>query len=131
MASLDFEREPQKLAGVIASCDAFIHANENEMFGLVVLEAMAAGLPVVGPDKGGVGELLDAEVGQLAAGVDPASLAEAVDALFARDVDALKLAARLRAETRHSWDNTFGGLTRLYARLLNNHPRRAPLRLSA
>ncbi len=131
VASLDFEREPQKLAGVIASCDAFIHANENEMFGLVVLEAMAAGLPVVGPDKGGVGELLDAEVGQLAAGVDPASLAEAVEALFARDMDALKLAARQRAETRHSWDNTFGGLTRLYQRLLNNHTRRAPLRLSA
>ncbi len=131
VASLDFEREPQKLAGVIASCDAFIHANENEMFGLVVLEAMAAGLPVVGPDKGGVGELLDPEVGQLAAGVDPASLAEAVEALFARDVDALKLAARHRAETRHSWDNTFGGLTRLYQRLLTNHPRRAPLRLSA
>jgi alpha-1,6-mannosyltransferase len=131
VASLDFEREPQKLAGVIASCDAFIHANENEMFGLVVLEAMAAGLPVVGPNKGGVGELLDAEVGQLAAGVDPASLAEAVEALFARDMNALKLAARHRAETRHSWDNTFGGLTRLYQRLLNNHTRRAPLRLSA
>jgi alpha-1,6-mannosyltransferase len=131
VACLDFEREPQKLAGVIASCDAFIHANENEMFGLVVLEAMAAGLPVVGPDKGGVGELLDAEVGQLAAGVDPASLAEAVEALFARDMGALKLAARHRAETRHSWDNTFGGLTRLYQRLLNNHPRRAPLKLSA
>ena len=56
---------------MIASCDAFIHANENEMFGLVVLEAMAAGLPVVGPDKGGVGELLDESIGQLARGVDP------------------------------------------------------------
>jgi alpha-1,6-mannosyltransferase len=131
IASLDFEREPQKLAGVIASCDAFIHANENEMFGLVVLEAMAAGLPVVGPNKGGVGELLDESIGQLANGVDPASLAEAVDALFARDIEALKLAARHRAETRYSWDQTFAGLTQLYADLLDAHPRRAPLRLSA
>jgi alpha-1,6-mannosyltransferase len=131
ISSLDFEREPQKLAGVIASCDAFIHANENEMFGLVVLEAMAAGLPVVGPNKGGVGELLDESIGQLADGVDPASLAEAVEALFARDVEALKLAARHRAETRYSWDQTFEGLTRLYADLLDSRPRRAPLRLSA
>ena len=128
---IDFEGEPEKLAGVIASCDAFIHANENEVFGLVVIEAMAAGLPVIGPDKGGVGELLDDSVGQLAAGVDPASLAEAVEALFARDLDALKLAARRRAESRHSWDHTFEGLTRLYERLLARGAHRAPFRMSA
>jgi alpha-1,6-mannosyltransferase len=131
VACIDFEREPEKLAGVIASCDAFLHANENEIFGLVVLEAMAAGLPVVGPNKGGVGELLDDAVGQLSNGVDPASLAEAVEALFARDVGALKLAARRRAETRHSWDHTFEGLTRLYTQLLARTPRRTPWRLSA
>ena len=59
-----------------------------------------SGLPVVGPNKGGVGDLLDEAVGQLANGVDPASLAEAVEALFARDLDALKVAARRRTETR-------------------------------
>ena len=124
VSCLNFEANPESLASVIASCDAFIHANENEIFGLVVLEAMAAGLPVVGPDKGGVGELLDNDVGQLTSGADPASLAEAVEALFARDVDALKLAARRRAETRHGWDHTFEGLTRLYGQLLNRTPRR-------
>ena len=129
--SLDFESEPAHLAAIIASCDAFIHANENEIFGLVVLEALAAGLPVVGPDKGGVGELLDEAVGQLARGVDPASLAEAVDALFARDIASLKIAARRRAETRHSWDHTFEGLTRIYMQLLGGAPRRTPMALSA
>ncbi|HEX4097010.1 MAG TPA: glycosyltransferase, partial [Caulobacteraceae bacterium] len=130
VACIDFEGEPEALAGVIASCDAFLHANENETFGLVVIEAMAAGLPVIGPNKGGVGELLDEGVGQLAAGVDPASLAEAVEALFARDLGALKLAARRRAETRHSWDHTFEGLTRLYSQLLGQS-RRTPMKLSA
>jgi alpha-1,6-mannosyltransferase len=131
VVSLDFEGEPENLAALIASCDAFIHANENEIFGLVVLEALAAGLPVIGPNKGGVGELLDEGVGQLTQNVSPASLAEAVEALFARDVDALKLAARRRAENRHSWDHTFEGLTRLYTQLLSLSPRRAPLALSA
>jgi alpha-1,6-mannosyltransferase len=131
VACIDFEGEPEKLAGVIASCDAFLHANEGEIFGLVVIEAMAAGLPVVGPNKGGVGELLDEGVGQLSNGVDPASLAEAVEALFARDLDALKLAARRRAETRHSWDHTFEGLTRLYTQLLGRNPRRGAWKLSA
>jgi len=131
VAAIQFEGEPEALAGVIASCDAFLHANENETFGLVVIEAMAAGLPVVGPNKGGVGELLDEGVGQLSNGVDPASLAEAVEALFARDLDALKLAARRRAETRHSWDHTFEGLIRLYTQLLSRSPRQAPWKLSA
>ena len=128
---VDYERDPQKLAALVASCDAFLHANENEIFGLVVLEAMAAGLPVIGPNRGGVGELIDETVGQHAEGSDPESLAEAIEALFARDVAQIALAARRRAETRHRWDNTFESLTRLYAKLIGAAPRRAPLALSA
>jgi alpha-1,6-mannosyltransferase len=126
---LDYERDPHKLAGLVASCDAFLHANENEIFGLVVLEAMAAGLPVIGPDKGGVGELIDSSVGQHARGSDPESLAEAIEALFARDVPQIAQAARWRAETRHGWDITFEGLTRIYAGLIGRAAR--PLALSA
>jgi alpha-1,6-mannosyltransferase len=131
VVSLDFEREPERLAAVIASCDAFLHANENEIFGLVVLEAMAAGLPVIGPDKGGVGELIDEAVGQHAASSDPADLAQAIEALFARDVTAISETARRRAVARHSWDATFDGLTRMYAELIAKAPRRAPLALTA
>ncbi|MET0295332.1 MAG: glycosyltransferase [Phenylobacterium sp.] len=115
---LDYEREPARLAGVIASCDAFLHANENEPFGLVVLEALAAGVPVVGPSRGGAAELFDEAVGQKAHTCDPEGLAEAIDALFARDLEALSAAARRRAEQRHGWDTTFEGLTRLYGELL-------------
>jgi alpha-1,6-mannosyltransferase len=128
---IDYERDPQKLAGLVASCDAFLHANENEIFGLVVLEAMAAGLPVIGPNRGGVGELIDETVGQHAEGSDPANLAAAIEALFARDIAAIAQAARERAETRHRWDNTFVGLTQLYASLIDGAARRAPLALSA
>ncbi|THD79947.1 MAG: glycosyltransferase family 1 protein [Phenylobacterium sp.] len=131
VVSLDFERDPERLAALVASCDAFLHANENEAFGLVVLEAMAAGLPVIGPNKGGVGELIDASVGQHAATSDSGDLAEAIEALFARDVQAISLAARARAETRHSWNATFEGLTKLYADLIGRAPRRAPLALTA
>jgi alpha-1,6-mannosyltransferase len=128
---MDYERDPQKLAAILASCDACLHANENEIFGLVVLEALAAGLPVVGPNRGGVSELIDDSVGQLAANVEPAGLAEAIEALFARDLEALSIAARQRAVTRHSWDNTFESLTRLYGRLLAHTPRLEPLALTA
>jgi alpha-1,6-mannosyltransferase len=128
---LDYERDPVKLAGLIASCDACLHANENEIFGLVVVEAMAAGLPVVGCKTGGVGELIDETVGQRAESAAPAHLAEAIAGLFARDLEPLSRAARRRAETRHGWAATFESLTRLYGRLLAEAPARQPLALTA
>jgi len=127
---LDYERDPVKLAGVIASCDACLHANENEIFGLVVLEAMAAGLPVVGSRRGGVGELIDETVGQPADSVEPAGLAAAIEALFARDLGEISKAARRRAETRHGWDATFENLIRLYGELVAGRVS-APLALTA
>ena len=126
---MGYERDPVKLASVIASCDALVHANENEPFGLVVLEALAAGLPVVGPSRGGVAELIDEQVGQRAANVDPAGMAEAIEALFARDLTPIKAAARRRAEQRHRWDNTFEALTRIYGELVAG--RAAPVALTA
>lgn len=129
--SLDYERDPVALATLIASCDACVHANENEPFGLVVLEALAAGLPVVGPSKGGVAEMIDHDVGQIAGTVDPQGLAEAIEALFARDMAALSLAARRRAEHRHGWDTTFEGLTRIYSELVSGSGRDQPVKLSA
>ncbi len=127
---LDYERDPVKLAGLIASCDACLHANENEIFGLVVLEAMAAGLPVVGSRRGGVGELIDETVGQPADTVDGLGLAAAIEALFARDLGEISRAARRRAETRHGWDATFEALTRLYGSLVQGRTRQ-PLALTA
>jgi alpha-1,6-mannosyltransferase len=128
---LDYERNPAALASLIASCDAFLHGNENEPFGLVALEALAAGLPVVGPSKGGIAELIDHDVGENAETADGAGLAEAVDALFARDLHALKLAARARAEARHGWNTTFEGLTRIYSELVAGRPAAAPVALRA
>ena len=115
---LDYVRDSKQLARLIASCDAFVHANDQEPFGLIVLEAMAAGLPVVGPSIGGISELIDNDVGQKAIEATPAGMAEAIEALFERDLVALSRAARLRAEERHSWDRTFHSLMDIYGGLI-------------
>lgn len=117
VTALPYVGDPRALARVLSSCDAFVHANEHEPFGLIVLEAMACGLPVVAPCTGGVAELVDNGVGQLARVADGAGVAEAVDALFERDLEALSRAARARAVARHSWDHVFQGLGSLYAGL--------------
>ncbi len=114
---LPFERDPLALARLLASADAFVHANDREPFGLVALEAMACGTPLAGVASGGIGELVDEEIGQLADRATPGVLAEAVSALLERDRAGLSAAARRRAVERHSWEATFAGLSALYAGL--------------
>lgn len=116
--SLAFERDPHRLARLLASCDVFVHANAREPFGLVALEALACGLPVVCPPTGGVAEMIDEAVGQRALAPGAAAMAEAVEALFARDPASLSVAARRRAVERHSWERTFAALIGHYATLL-------------
>ncbi len=117
VTSLAYEKDPRAVARIIASCDAFVHANDKEPFGLIVLEAMACGRPVVGVNSGGVAETVDESVGQLARSADPDDYAEAIEALFARDIEALGLAARQKMVEQFAWNRVFDDLGMLYAEL--------------
>ena len=75
---MDYQSDPVDQAAILAGCDAFVHANDNEPFGLIVLEAMACGLPVIGIDAGGVAESVDASVGGLASASEPGAFADLV-----------------------------------------------------
>lgn len=112
--SLPYESNPKVVAKIIASCDAFVHANDKEPFGLIVLEAMACGRPVVGVNAGGVAETVDDSVGQLAKSADPKHYAAAVEALFARDIEAIGVAARAKAVDRFAWNRVFEDLCDVY-----------------
>jgi glycosyltransferase involved in cell wall biosynthesis len=64
---------------LLASFDVFVHASRREPFGLAVLEASAAGLPVVAYDDGAVGEIVvQGQTGMLAAPGDVKGLADAL-----------------------------------------------------
>jgi alpha-1,6-mannosyltransferase len=81
MHFLDNIQDRAALADLLTDADVFVHPNPREPFGIAPLEAMAAGLPVVVPDRGGVSSYAGAHNAWPSA-PDGAALARAVlDAL--------------------------------------------------
>lgn len=67
----------EELAQAYASADLFLHCSITETFGLVVLESMASGVPVIARDEGGPSDIVaDGKSGYL---VPPSDLDEFVE----------------------------------------------------
>jgi alpha-1,6-mannosyltransferase len=115
---LPYRRDSVELAQWLASSDALVHAGTRETFGLVILEAMACGRPVVAVRSGAVPELLTERCGLLAEPDDARSLADAVAALYDRDLGALGRSARERVLQRFTWQRIFQRQLGIYRALL-------------
>ncbi|HEX4389723.1 MAG TPA: glycosyltransferase [Steroidobacteraceae bacterium] len=122
---IPYRRDSVELAQWLASADALVHAGTKETFGLVILEAMACGRPVVAARAGAFPELVDESVGLLAEPEDAASMAEAIDALYERDLDALGANARARVLRQFTWNRAFHTQVNVYASLMGTQ--RLPL----
>jgi alpha-1,6-mannosyltransferase len=118
---LPYRRDSVELAQYIASADALVHAGTKETFGLVILEAMACGRPVVAARAGAFPEFIDDSVGVLAAPNCHASMAEAVAALYERDLDAVGVTARARVLRQFTWNRAFHSQIATYASLVGAH----------
>ena len=68
-----------QLADLLASSDLFVHPSRHETFGLVLAEAMSAGLPVVAPDQTAPPEYVDDGCGVLVAPDDVDAIARAME----------------------------------------------------
>lgn len=121
---MPFQRDQRLLAGVLAGCDLLVHPGDCETFGLIVLEAMACGLPVVATTGGGVAELVDEHTGILARPNDADSLAGAIEAIYARDMGRLGAQARQKAQEQYDWRQVFPQLMHRYGSLLAARPGR-------
>lgn len=75
-----------KLKKFYRECDVFIAPSRYESFGLIFLEAMAYGKPVIGTRTGGITEIIkNGEVGLLIDVNDSSQIADAVDKLFSNE----------------------------------------------
>lgn len=99
-------RHEADLARLVASADLFVHAGDQETFGLSVLEAMACGTPVMVRDAGGLAELVAGGAGLALPDNRPATWAAALAAWFAdrqRRDDGLQPGLALARARGHDW----------------------------
>jgi alpha-1,6-mannosyltransferase len=119
---IPFRRDQRVLARLLASCDLMVHPGDCETFGLIALEAMACGLPVVATG-GGVAELVDEHTGLLVRPDNAASLAEGIAAMFGRDLAVLGANARRKAQDHYDWNLIMPQLLNRYGDLLASRQR--------
>ena len=96
---------------LLAGCDVCVHPSLEDAFPTVLLEAMAAGLPVVASRVGGIPEIVvDGVTGVLVPPGDADALASALD----RTTPEMGIAARERAEREFSTTAWIARLERVY-----------------
>ncbi|HEV2388036.1 MAG TPA: glycosyltransferase family 4 protein [Candidatus Acidoferrales bacterium] len=88
---------PDRVPALMAAAELFVLPSRHEGLGSVLLEAMAAGLPIVATRTGGIPEIVrDGATGLLVPPGDPPALAAAVIRLLSDPALAARLAAGAR-----------------------------------
>ena len=116
----------ERLSQAYASADIFVFPSRLETFGLVVIEAMAAGLPVVAARVGGVADIVSEGVnGYTFESGDVAMLLDGVLRIASKRERRVWMGkqARAYAETQ-SWETIMDEVIEVYASLIEErHPR--------
>jgi glycosyltransferase involved in cell wall biosynthesis len=109
------------IPGVLSSLTLFVSAARSEPFGLSIVEAMAAGLPVVSTASEGALEIIeDGHSGKLVPVGDPESLAEAINDLLDNPLERSRLGrnALVAARERYSLARMASDTERIYREVL-------------
>jgi L-malate glycosyltransferase len=109
-SSVRFLGHREDARDLLAACDIYANSSISEGISLTILEAMAAGLPVIATRVGGTPEIVDATCGRLVPSRDPDALARTLAALAADPIlrQTLGREARARVEQHFTLDRMVG-----------------------
>ncbi len=115
----------EELASAYASGDIFLFPSSTETLGLVLLEAMAAGCPVIGANKGGIPDIINDGINGCLYDPDQEdngvkSLIDATNKILNNNTkkEEMRKAARKEAE-RWDWNQATLQLKNFYTKTLN------------
>jgi glycosyltransferase involved in cell wall biosynthesis len=122
---------PEKLA-VLKDADLFVLPSYSENFGLAVIEALAAGLPVIISDKVNIWREVESAGAGAVIPCDPQALANAILELLSQPEAAAHMGRQGRSlvQARFTWPGVARSLAEAYARILDAHPHRRAGRLA-
>ncbi len=116
--------DPADMPGLLRSADLVLCTPVYEPFGIVPLEAMACGVPVVATDVGGHRDsVADGVTGRLVEPQSPEAVADAVRALLADEPlrRAYGRAGRDRVLKHYTWRRVADGAEQVYRLTLADH----------
>lgn len=111
----------QDIPELLKSVDLFFLPTRAEPFGIVFVEAMAAGIPVVAPRIGGVPEIVNSgEIGHLVSDFTPTAFASTIAQVLALPDRGRAMAGKAQDSVRERFDSSVIGqkLSRVYADVL-------------
>ncbi len=110
-----FVGKQEQMEDILAIADLFLLTSEYESFGLAALEAMAAGVPVISTNAGGLGEIMvDGVVGYMSNVGDVASMSQHAISILSDD---LRLASFKKAAAEHANKFDIANIVPLYEKL--------------
>lgn len=114
----------EEIPGYLASADVFVRPSRSEGLGIAFLEAMAAGVPIIGTPVGGIPDFLkDEETGLISEAEDPDDLAEKVSIILKDDNLKKRLIenGRKLVEEKYSWDKIARQMGKIYHEIINSY----------
>lgn len=118
------------LEAILAGLDVVVCSSRNEGTPVALIEAMAAGVPILSTAVGGVPDLVDhGQTGYLVPAGDPAALAEGLRAVLADPAGAARRAAAARPAVlaRHGVGTLVARVEALYTTLLQERQQRGAI----
>lgn len=112
----------EKLRGLYSVADLSVVPSRREPFGLVAIEALACGTPVVATAEGGLAEIINEDVGTLVPVDDPLALSGAIcQELLREDRSNRKLKASCYAYENYSQEKIIGEMISVYEKIIEEN----------